>query len=77
MLQVWTDEGELIFERALHKPVSNWNISEEKFIFQEDKDSEDIYVVRLFKKRQPLLFKITLPEWDMTKDRINSYFDVD
>lgn len=33
--------------------------------------------MRLFKKRQPYLFKITLPEWDVTKERINSYFDVD
>ena len=51
LLQVWTDEGELVYERTLHKPISNWNISGNKLVFQEDKDSEDIYLVKLFKKQ--------------------------
>lgn len=75
MLQVWSKDGALLFERSLHKPISNWNITENKFIFQEDKDSEDIYIVNLFMDKQPQVFKITLPEWDASKVRVNSYFD--
>ena len=37
----------MIFEKPLVERVSNWNISDNKFIFQKTKDSTDIYVVRL------------------------------
>ena len=37
----------MIFEMPLVERVSNWNISDNKFIFQETKDSTEIYVVRL------------------------------
>ena len=47
LLQVWTDKGEMIFEKPLAKRVANWNISNNKFVFQETRDSQDVYVVRL------------------------------
>ena len=33
LLQVWSKHGEMVFERKLRQPISNWNISENKFIF--------------------------------------------
>lgn len=35
LLQVWTKKGDMVFEKPLQQPVCNWNISEDKFIFQE------------------------------------------
>ena len=37
----------MIFEKPLMKRVSSWKISANKFIFQETRDSPDVYVVRL------------------------------
>ena len=47
LLQVWTRKGEMVFEKPLAQRVHSWNISNNKFIFQEQKDSKDIYVIRL------------------------------
>ena len=33
LLQVWSIKGDLLFERRLRVPVSNWNISDNFFIF--------------------------------------------
>ena len=62
LLQVWTREGKMIFERALDVPIMNWNISGNKFVFQETRQSRAIFIVKLFKDRTPMLFKFNLPE---------------
>ena len=74
LLQVWTLKGEMVFERPLRKPISNWNISYDKFVFQENRESSTIFVVRLFMDQSPVVFKFNLPE-KVVKNRINSYFD--
>ena len=33
LLQVWTREGVMVFERPMEKPVCNWNISKDKLLF--------------------------------------------
>ena len=48
LLQVWNRFGTMVFEKPLKKPIVNWNISDDKFIFQIETNSPDIYVVRLF-----------------------------
>lgn len=35
LLQVWTNEGKLIFERALAEPLHAWNMHENRLVFQE------------------------------------------
>ena len=37
----------MIFEKPLQKSVANWNISDNIFIFQETRESEHVYVVKL------------------------------
>jgi len=74
LLQVWSSKGDLLFERPLEKPISNWNISKDKFIFQETRESPIIYIVRLFLDKEPHLHKFKLPE-HVTKNGINSYFE--
>ena len=39
LLQVWTKKGEMVFEMSFDHPVCNWNISNNKFVFQERPDS--------------------------------------
>lgn len=73
LLQVWTKFGQMVFERSLHQPVSNWNISHDRFIFQESSDSPDIYVVHLYLDKQPYLSKFRLPD-SVTKNRSNSTY---
>ena len=76
LLQVWTNRGQMVFERSLMQPISNWNISHDKFCFQEDRESNEIYVIQLFLDKQPQIFKFILPS-DVTKGRINSYWSRD
>ena len=51
LLQVWSNRGDMLFERGLKKPISNWNISRDKFIFQECARSPIIYLVKLYLDR--------------------------
>ena len=66
----------MVYERKLRQPISNWNISENKFIFQESKDVPIIYVVRLFLDKPPYIFKFNLPE-KITKGRQNTVYNPD
>ena len=47
LLQVWTNKGDMVFEKPLETPVVNWNIKKNKFLFQEHTDSCEIYLVQL------------------------------
>ena len=51
----------MVFERALKWPIANWNISGEKFLFQESRKSKAIYIVKLYIDKTPKLFKFNLP----------------
>ena len=48
LLQVWDKRGDMIFEKSLRQPVCNWNISRNKFIFQETVNSREVFIVRLY-----------------------------
>ena len=74
LLQVWSSRGDMVFEKPLREPISNWNISGDKFLFQENHTSTSVFVVRLFMDRPAIIFKFNLPE-DVHKNRINSYYD--
>ena len=63
LLQVWTINGDMVFEKPLDKPVANWNIQGNKFLFQEDSidGSRKVYLVKLFMDDRPIVFEFTLP----------------
>ena len=48
LLQIWKREGTMLFEKSLTKPVCNWNITKDKFIFQEEPSKPEIFMVSLF-----------------------------
>ena len=76
LLQVWTETGEMVFERPMETPLTNWNIAEDKLIFMEESNAREIFIVKLFTKKQPILFKLILPE-NLTQGLINSNYDTD
>ena len=51
----------MLFERALNQPVSNWNISDEIFMFQECASDSNIWLVKLKSNMVPKIYKIELP----------------
>ena len=57
LLQIWSKKGDMVFERSLLKPVCNWAIDKDKFLFQEEPDSREIYLVCLFIERAPFIYK--------------------
>ena len=61
LMQVWTNKGELAYERKLDRPVENWNISTDKLLFHEREDSDYIYVVKLREREVSTLFELKLP----------------
>ena len=64
----------MVFEKPLDKPVANWNISGNKFVFIEETQSTDVYLVKLFLDKQPVVFKFVLPI-SLTKYQVNSHYD--
>ena len=63
LLQVWSINGVMVFEKPLDKPVVNWNVSRNKLLFQEDNfdSSNKVYLVKLFIDKPPIVFKFSLP----------------
>ena len=76
LLQVWTRSGDMVYEKALDKPVANWNISEKMLVYLEDTHSQEINVVKLLLDKEPVLFKVRLPA-GLTKDWINCQYDTE
>ena len=66
----------MLFEKALDKPVANWNISDEIFMFQECSTDSNIWLVKFKKKDVPIIYKIELPK-HIVKDpkRVNSFWE--
>ena len=62
LLQVWTIDGEMAFERPLLRPPANWSISENKLVYVEDVDHTEITLVKLYRKKGPVVFKFHLPQ---------------
>lgn len=76
LLQVWTEAGEMVFEKPLLTPPANWNISGDKLLFLEETNAREICLVKLFTDKKPILFKFRLPE-DLTHGLVNSHYDHD
>ena len=64
----------MVYERALESPCSNWNIAGNKFIYTLTPNSSEIFLVKLFLDKEPVVFKFKLPE-HLTRGLINCYFD--
>jgi hypothetical protein len=75
LIQVWSKRGEMIFEKPTHRPCCNFNINDNVFVFQEETDSPEIYVVKLHLDKKSILYKFTLPTSLTSSHHINSYFD--
>ena len=65
----------MIFEKPLEKPVSNWNISDNILLFLEEINSTDVWMVKLFMDKPPLLYKFIIPNLSSDKT-INSVYDI-
>ena len=64
----------MVFEKALVKPVCNWNITADKFIFQED-IKKSIYVVSLKDENLPKVYKFKLPI-EKIRGQKNTRYDI-
>ena len=66
----------MLFERAVSQPVSNWNISDEKFMFQECATDRHIWLVKLKPDSTPFIYKIALPT-DVVEDpkKVNTFWN--
>ena len=73
LLQVWTINGQMVFEKPLHKPPANWNICGDKLLYLEDTNSEVIHLVKLYIDAAPRLFKFIMPI-DLIRGRVNSVY---
>jgi len=47
LLQIWKRGGQIIYEKSLDKPVCNWNITSDKFLFQEEPSSPEVTFISL------------------------------
>ena len=74
LLQVWTEKGEMIFEKPLLKPPANWNISGDTLLFLEETNAKEIMMVKLFLDKKPVLAKFSLPG-DLTQGLVNSKYN--
>ena len=74
LLQVWNLQGEMAFEKPLEKPVSNWNISNDVLLYLEDISSTEVWMVKLFEDKSPILYKFLIPSLNKEK-AINSFYD--
>ena len=72
LLQVWNLQGECVFERSLENPVSNWNINGDIFMFQENSEDLDIWIVKLKNNKKAFVYRFRLPpDFQDSEDRIN------
>ena len=68
----------MLFEKPLKQPIANWNISHDKFIFQETTYSSELYLVKLFDDSEAILFKFKLPDnAHKGRNRVNTVYSRD
>ena len=75
VLQVWKLGGQMVFEKSLLKPVCNWNITQDKFMFQEDVDDPNINVISMKDDCLPKIYRFILPQ-SVIDGGENVYYDV-
>ena len=61
LLQVWSRYGNMVFEKPMANPCTNWNISENIFVFSEKVDCETVWLVKLSLEKEPVVFKFNMP----------------
>ena len=74
LLQVWSRYGNMVFEKPMMQPCSNWNISENIFIFSEEVNCSTIWLVKLGLEKEPVVFKFMMPN-DVIEGQANSKWD--
>lgn len=63
LLQVWSNEGEMIFEKELNQKVKCWNIYGDNFFWQERDNLNVIYLLQCVAKNDhSKLFKFQIDE---------------
>ena len=45
LLQVWSNQGDLIYERKLKSVLKGWGLCGDKFFYQEDDSEDNIFEV--------------------------------
>jgi hypothetical protein len=61
LLQVWSDQGVLFYERKLvNKPYAFFMVGK-VLILKEEASSDDVYVVKCSLKHSPTLFRVVIP----------------
>ena len=48
LLQIWKRGGTMVFEKSLNRPICNWNVTTDKFIFQEEPTRPEVYLISLY-----------------------------
>ena len=61
LLQVWSRYGNMVFEKPMKEPCTNWNISENIFVFSEKVDCKTVWLVKLSLEKEPVVFKFNMP----------------
>ena len=61
LLQVWSKLGNMVFERPMMEPCTNWNSSDNIFLFSEDSNCENVWLVKLSIEKEPVVFKFVMP----------------
>lgn len=61
LLQVWSNKGQLYYERKMVQKPCMMNIIGKVVIFKEETESNNIFIVKLRSTKHPSLFKFTLP----------------
>ena len=56
------------------QPIINWNVTDDKFVFQETATEPVVHLVELFGEKQPRIHKFVLPKNKVT-GRGFTYFD--
>ena len=60
LVQVWDRKGQMAYERSFEKPIECWNISDNYFVYQEDRKHTVVHLIELFTDKQPFVHKFTL-----------------
>ena len=72
LLQIWDNEGVMVFERRLLQPQAQWAISGKIFLLREDEDADKLIVVKLTNKKPATVFTVELPFSKLTKNKADA-----
>ena len=67
LLQIWDNEGVMVFERRLLKQQAQWAISGHIFLLRENNDADELILVKLTSKEPATVFTVELPFSELAK----------